>query len=342
MKVFLHRTYRKIYSIVPKFVRRGIAAVDYAYVSRPQIGTDGANEHGLTPGKGAVIFSFDFEMAWSWQYSKKVRDFVAMGLHEREQVPKIVTLMGDYHVPATWATVGHLFLSECKRNSHGIAHPEMPRTGHFESAHTRFSSGDWYQNDPCTSVRSDPAWYAPDLIELILTSPAKNEIASHSFSHLGFGPACTKEAAVAEILECRNVMKSFGVEPVTWIFPDHQNGHYDLLAKNGIEIVRTTGDEKAVVTLPHRDESGLWILETSTMIERGRDWHSNQRLEWLKRLVYFAERHHRIAHVWLHPSISDNSLQQVFNPFVRFVAERRDAGSIDVCTMAGLISAFKK
>ena len=42
----------------------------------------------------------------------------------RENVPKILNLCEIYDIPITWATVGHLFLSNCKRVNK-IAHPEI-------------------------------------------------------------------------------------------------------------------------------------------------------------------------------------------------------------------------
>jgi hypothetical protein len=63
---------------------------------------------------GLVVFSADFEMAWAFRYSKTLASkAVEIGLKERENVPTLLDLFDKYQIPATWATVGHLFLNEC-------------------------------------------------------------------------------------------------------------------------------------------------------------------------------------------------------------------------------------
>src|SRR5512139_278581 len=116
--------------------------------------------------RGAVSISLDFEMAWAWQYARNMEvDPVAKGLKEREQVPLILSELEALNIPATWATVGHLFLDRCSRGAGGLAHHDLPRIRPFKNKEWKFASGDWYQFDPCSSVDRDPAWYAPDLIE---------------------------------------------------------------------------------------------------------------------------------------------------------------------------------
>src|SRR4030042_3128688 len=83
---------------------------------------------------GIVVFSADFEMAWAFRFSKtKHQEAIEKGLAERSNIPVILDLFEKYNVPATWAIVGHLFLSQCKRGANGLAHPEVPRPGFFEN-----------------------------------------------------------------------------------------------------------------------------------------------------------------------------------------------------------------
>ena len=121
--------------------------------------------------QGIVVFSADFEMSWAFRYSKTLGSkAVEVGLKERQNVPVLLELLDKFQIPVTWATVGHLFLNECKRDDQEVVHHEMPRPSYFENRNWIFDSGDWYDHDPCTNIRSDPAWYASDLIELILSA----------------------------------------------------------------------------------------------------------------------------------------------------------------------------
>jgi hypothetical protein len=154
--------------------------------------------------KGIVVFSADFEMAWAFRFSKTNRQAaVEKGLQERYNVPILLNLFDKNQIPVTWAIVGHLFLNNCARNNLNFAHNEMPRPSYFENPHWIFNSGDWYDNDPCTDYKTDPAWYAPDLVEQIIKSKVNHEIGCHTFSHIDFTyKNCTHKLAEAELNAC--------------------------------------------------------------------------------------------------------------------------------------------
>jgi hypothetical protein len=133
--------------------------------------------------KGIVVFSADFEMAWAFRFSKtKQNEAVKKGLEERANVPVLIDLFEKYEIPVTWATVGHLFLGECKKDTNGLTHPEMPRPEFFDNRNWCYNSGDWYQHDPGSDYKTDPAWYASDLIDIVIASRVNHEIGCHTFS----------------------------------------------------------------------------------------------------------------------------------------------------------------
>ena len=265
-----------------------------------------------------------------------------MGLVEREQVPMLLDGFAEYDFHATWATVGHLFLESCSCGPGGTAHPEMPRIPYFENEHWRFSEGDWYQFDPCTNVKRDPAWYGPDLIAMIQDSRVPHEIGCHSFSHPGFGPYCPPEVAAAELEACREAMRPFGLAPTTWVYPGNVEGNFATLAAGGVKVVRAFPDSFAHLSLPVKREDGMWGLHVSSATSRGKGWSLGQRLDRLKRFVDEAVRTKLSAHVWLHPSLPRVDMEEILFPFLRYCAELRERGVLDILTMEELVAATQQ
>src|SRR5438128_12099918 len=111
------------------------------WILRSIFSLKGNFSHGITPGRkifdgvevapfwnassAAVSISADLELNWAWRArAEEYRD--ERGITERHNLPYILDLLTDVSVPITWATVGHLFLSSCRRNG-THAHPDMPR-----------------------------------------------------------------------------------------------------------------------------------------------------------------------------------------------------------------------
>jgi peptidoglycan/xylan/chitin deacetylase (PgdA/CDA1 family) len=276
-------------------------------------------------------------MAWATQYSRHpLEDCVARGLRERAQVPVILSALNDCDVPATWATVGHLFLESCGRDTGGIAHADLPRVPHFDG-HWRFTGGDWFQHDPCTDARRDPAWYAPDLIAAIRSSRTAHELGCHGFSHLGFGDYCPEEVSAAELDACVEVMRPFGVRPESLVFPGNEVGKFDLLERKGFTMVRAFPEEWPDLALPVHLQGGLWGTLGSVGIDTDApDVHMERRLARLKRFVSAAARWKTCAHLWFHPSIAREQMERVLFPLITYCADERERGNVEILTMRDL------
>jgi peptidoglycan/xylan/chitin deacetylase (PgdA/CDA1 family) len=330
---------KALHALLPPVVAGVASRMDYVLASRLAVHRDPRHPpHGLP--KGVLTLSLDFELAWAWVYAKYPGlDSVAVGLHEREQVPKILRVFDEFGIPATWATVGHLFLRECRRNHQGLAHADMARLPHFENAEWKFLNGDWFDPDPCTSVDRDPAWYAPDLVDKILNARAKQEIGCHAFSHAGFGAYCPPEVAAAELEACREAMKPYGLTPRSFVFPGNDEGNFQALAAHGVRSVRAFPHARANLSLPVRRPDGLWAVPASSGLSRGDTWSMAQRLARLKRFVDAAAREHLSMHLWLHPSLPTRDLTELLTPFLRHCAELRECGQLDVLTMDQLVDA---
>jgi len=343
MRSVLKSVYETLYQILPPRGKAISSDLVFALTSKPYVYFESDAHPAQRLTRGAVTFSVDFELAWAWRFARRLsEDCVTIGMRERHQVPRILERMEEYGLESTWAIVGHLFLEKCSRGKDGLAHPEMSRLGHFKNAHWEFKEGDWYQHDPCSDAHNAPAWYAPDLIEKILTSNVDHEIASHGFSHAGFGSYCSAQVAEAELQASLDAMRSFGVTPQTFVFPGNEAGHYGLLADKRFRIVRAFPVNWAEISLPVQREEGLWHVHDSIAVDlEGSGWDLRARLLRLMKYVDRAAERRLAAHIWFHPSLPPDQMQEVLFPLFRYCAEQREKGNIDILTMAQLVKATK-
>lgn len=293
--------------------------------------------------KGIVVFSVDFEMAWAFRFSKTLQsEAVRKGLEERENIPVLLELFQKYHIPVTWATVGHLILSECKKSSEGLAHPEMPRPDYFENRNWSFNSGDWYQHDPCSDYKTNPAWYASDLIDKIISSGIEHEIGCHTFSHLDFSyENCPEQLAYAELEICIKLAAKKGINLKSMVFPGGTHGNFGSLAKNGITNYRKP--MKYHIDLPYIDPFGLVAIPSSLGLDKDPyGWSKEFHLKMIRNYLEKAAKYKLVCHFWFHPSMDNWYLGNVMPEVLKMVANYRDSSKIEVKTMGQLADEFKE
>lgn len=292
--------------------------------------------------KGAVVFSADFEMAWAFRYSKKQAENAEnKGVEERNNVPFFIKLFEEYNIPITWATVGHLFLKECN-SENSTAHAEMPRPEYFENKNWLFEKGDWYDHDPCTNFEKDPAWYAPDLIEMIKNSPVQHEFGCHTFSHIDMTyKNCTKEIANKEILKCKELAEQDGVLLKSMVFPGGTLGNFEVLKENGFTNYRKPLGYD--VGLPIKDKYSLWAIPSSTGLDKTQyNWSKTIYIKHIKAFLKKAARKKMVVHFWFHPSMDKWYLENVFPEILRIADQYREMGRIDVLTMHQVAERMEK
>jgi peptidoglycan/xylan/chitin deacetylase (PgdA/CDA1 family) len=149
-------------------------------------------------------------------------------------IDALLSLFEKYQIPATWATVGHLFLDRCS-SVDGVKHPDMPRPTHS------WFKQDWYILDPASNIEQDPIWYGRDVVEKIKAAEPRQDIGCHSFSHTIFGDnGCSEKVAEAEIAKCVGLAQEMGIELKSFVFPRSQEGHHHLLSKFGFSCYRAS------------------------------------------------------------------------------------------------------
>lgn len=292
--------------------------------------------------KGIVVFSADFEMSWAFRFSKtKHNEAVEKGLAERTNVPFLLELFNRYNIPITWAVVGHLFLKECKRSYNGLPHPELPRPAYFENRNWSFQTRDWFQHDPCSDYLTDPAWYAPDLIDLILSSETNHEIGCHSFSHIDFSYGnCSPELAEGELDACIWAAAEKNIKLRSMVFPGGTFGNFESLIKKGIICYRKP--MKNHIDLPYIDNYGLVAIPSSLGLDKDPyGWTIDFHIKMIKRYIEKAAKNRLVCHFWFHPSMDKWYLENVMPEVLKTITVYVDSARIEIKTMGQMAEEFK-
>jgi peptidoglycan/xylan/chitin deacetylase (PgdA/CDA1 family) len=306
--------------------------------------------------------SLDFELIWGTLDRGGLERFRHACEVEREVViDRLLALLAEFDISATWCIVGHLFLSSCSRVDR-MKHPEIVRPTHS------WSEGDWFSHDPCGTEASDPIFYGASLIEKILACPVPQEIGCHSFSHVIFGDeGCSRETAVSELAECVRLARDWGVELRSLAFPRNSVGHLDVLREHGIKCYR--GPEpvwwerptvpstakrgghlldvltarRPPVMLPQRVGDELWNIPGSMMLfpMHGRRRHipASLRVRRAMKGLERAAQERRIFHLWFHPTnLADETARmfEALNTIFEHVKALRSTGELAVAPMASL------
>ena len=292
--------------------------------------------------KPIFIISFDTELIWGhieYPSYEAVRLMKSDYTKVRGCINILLSLFEKHDIPATWAVVSHLFLDHCEKED-GMPHKDMPR---FKE--------DWYSSDPCTDIKRDPLYYGRDIVENILSNRVEHEIGYHSFSHVIFSE-CSREVAEAEIKEGIKLAKEFGIALKSFVFPNNNIGHLDVLKEYGYKIYRgenlgrgninqnilirvfNFGINK-MIAQPAEPKwmDGIWEIPTSMLF-----CDSQIKFSVLPRAklgLYRAIRSKKVFHIYLHPHdlLRYSSLKEDLDKFLGIVSKKRDEGKIEAMTM---------
>lgn len=316
--------------------------------------------------KATFVLSVDEELIWGSFDHTLAPEFGRLNPDTRGIVKDILRLLDEFSIPATWAVVGHLFLSRCPRGNDGRAHPHIRRPKFDWYPH------DWYQHDPCSTREKDPLWYGDDILDAIQAAETPQDIGSHSFSHLLFGdPGCTAEAAADDLAACLEAARARGISLRSFVFPRNSEGHHGLLKESGFTSYRGIDpawyealppwakrpahylDQAAAiappVSHPYEARPGLWNIPGSMVlfprngIRRAIPYFS--RLAKAKAGLNQAVQEGKIFHLWFHPfnlSYDRQGLLGVLRDLFIECARLRDAGLLDILSMSGVADSLSR
>lgn len=311
--------------------------------------------------RGVFILSLDFELVWG------SRDLVddPSALVEEARITRdavfepLLEMLEVRDIRATWATVGHLFLS-------GSSGSEADRYGTLVPPQHAWRTRPWWAGVPAGTEADHPAWYGRSLVERLRDS--HQEIGSHSFSHPIFGdPGCSREAADADLARCVAEARAMGLSLESFVFPRNVHGHVDLLARHGFRCWRPVEPSwfqhpsipRSMSRLSHlaavaagcapptvvpvRDRHGLWQIPGSATflpahgIRRAIPMRQRVRraVAGLDRAV--AER--RVSHLYVHPinfAAAPGPMLGAFERVLDAAVVRRDRGELDIFSMGEL------
>jgi hypothetical protein len=168
----------------------------------------------------AVVLSVDAELAWGGHGHPESPRHVETA---RDSWSRLLAVLDEFDVPATWAVVGHLFLPECDGE-----HAEHPTP-----------TDDWFGGEPGGRAARSPLWFAGGLVEAIADADADHEIAGQPFSHVGFDDErTTREVAVGETRASLEAAADAGFSLESFVLPGNQVAHRDVLAAYGVTCYR--------------------------------------------------------------------------------------------------------
>ncbi|MDP2307732.1 MAG: polysaccharide deacetylase family protein [Pseudomonadota bacterium] len=307
--------------------------------------------------------SLDFELAWGSRDLQGMRPedlapLLRMARVTRDRVfGALLDLLGTHGVVATWATVGHLFLSSAARVD-GVLHPDVVPPRHA------WRRQPWFDGVPAGAEADHPEFYGRSLV--VRLRDAGQEIGSHSFSHPIFGdPGCSPQTADTELSRCVAEASELGIQLRSFVFPRNVVGHTEVLARHGFTCWR--GPEpvwyrhgavpgpisrlahladvaragRPPTVLPFRDRNGLWCIPASASflpIDGVRRLiPMSRRVDRGIRGLEQAARDRRICHLWLHPINLASDPSAMLAGLERVLAQAarlRDAGTLEILPMA--------
>jgi peptidoglycan/xylan/chitin deacetylase (PgdA/CDA1 family) len=308
---------------------------------------------------GVFTLSLDFELIWGTLDLYGPEGFRRQCEVERAVVvDRLLALLEEFEISATWCVVGHLFLERCAARN-GSKHPEIVRPAH------RWSPGDWFAHDPASDEATDPLFYGRSLVEKIRACPVPQEIGSHSFSHVIFGDGgCSREAAETDLAACVAAAGELGLTLRSFAFPRNRVGHLDVLEQHGFRSYRGPAPRwyeqehtspalarlghlwevlvaaEPPVVLPQHTTPGLCNVAASMiyfpMHGLRRYLPIALRVRRAEKGLAAAARQRRIFHLWMHPTNLADPVEPMFSG-LRAVFERvrglRQEGRIAVRTL---------
>ena len=170
--------------------------------------------------QGAFVVSLDFELAWGTRGRPSASTVGPYLDGTRDAIDRMLDLFQQYGISATWVMVGGLVLGGKKRHA--------------------LLSDPRYLDIPIGDHRSEPHWYADDILEKICAIEPKQEIGCHTLTHMFVNETqASREQFDWELGEFVKLFGRLGLpSPESFIFPKHYMHHFDLLAKHGFKCYR--------------------------------------------------------------------------------------------------------
>lgn len=271
--------------------------------------------HGARPATGYFLFSLDTELATGHYDGLRKQRFSPDGSRERRSIKRLLEILDEFNITATWALVGHLFHERCQ---HCVVCPWEGQSPGFDMAYGS----------------AHPLWYGADIVDVLLQRGARHEYAFHGYSHRVFDESImTVEEAQFEIDEWLRLASRWGIIPKSVIFPRNRIGFLGLFKEAGFICFRGEKVMPPVSRVPLLGKAlnrldlhlqlfvpqvcdvslhptgmvnlheSQWLFRMSHRIERLLDACGLHlfRIRPLVQSVEKAAREQKVVHLWAHP-----------------------------------------
>lgn len=208
---------------------------------------------------GGLVISLDFELAWGVHDSLGSEGAYRVNLlGARKAVPRILELFSEFHIEATWATVGFLFAESREEIVQFI--PDLKPT---YSDPRR----DPYRTTLGMDEASAPLHYAASLVRAIAATPGQ-EVASHTFSHYYcLEDGQTVEQFAADLSAAQAIARAKGLKLSSLVLPRHQNrsDYLPVIVQAGFDAYRS--NEPNWLNRPARPGSSGKLVRAARLID---------------------------------------------------------------------------
>ena len=179
---------------------------------------------------GYFVFSIDTELAWGFfdEVELSFRTSGA-GAKERKSIANLLAALDEFGIVGTWGLVGHLFYERCEEC-------EVCPVREWEGVYPSFAK---------IYLTNERSWYGADVVDMLLRSKGRHEIAFHGYTHEVFDEnTMTRDRARIEVEEWLRVARGRGIAGGAVIFPRGRIGHLELFREHGFTCFRGSDLER--------------------------------------------------------------------------------------------------
>jgi len=299
-----------------------------------------------------ITLSVEVELGWGGHDTGAFGKLSSGGTTERQYLTALLRECERLSIPLSFDIVGHLFLAACS-GTHDGPHP-----------------AGWFDADPGTDYRTDPLFYAPDVVAYIRAHEVSHELCTHSFSHALFSDA-GRDVCAWELRRAQELHSTHAGGPADSLVPPrHQSPEYDLLHAHDVDCLRPAMPSEQASDLRRYKQLLAGPLPLSTLRSRDgvvetycttypsltapslpagqRATHPAFRplpervrrrlhLRKLRQATLRAVRQAGHLHLWCHlADLSNESQWQTVREYLRWLARERERENISIVPMAEL------
>ena len=183
------------------------------------------------------------------------------------------------------------------------------------------------------------------IVNQILESSTRHEIAAHGYSHKVF-TALSELEAEAELSMISTGMKKLGITPKSFVFPKNQISHLQLLERYGYLCFRAQGSLL-------RD--GMYVEKCGNLF----DVHPSIFLDFYsyvfyKKLINLAIKYRAPLHIWFHPSdilfwnlgnsqeVAAKRIATGLFPLIEYAKKKKEQGVLKFETMYSIAEEYQR